>query len=150
MAIKNYTTGIKVEKTIAEIEQKLAQNGATHIYKIYENGIPKGLAFSILVNGSPLSFKLPMREDKILIVFKNSVKRKELPQRYAKDLEQARRTGWRILKDWIESQLALIEIDIAKAEEIFLPYLYDMATDETFFEKVERKGFSGLLEDNSN
>lgn len=144
--IKNYTTSIKIEKTIGEIEEKLAMFGANQIYKLYENKIPKGLAFTIIVNGDHIPFKLPMQEDKILSVFKNEVKKGNLPKRYANDIDQARRTGWRIIKDWIESQLALIEIEVAKPEEIFLPYIYDNRTNETFFEKVKKRGFNKLLE----
>lgn len=146
MAIKNYTTTIKIEKTIAEVEEKLAKFGANQIFKLYKEGIPKGLAFTLEIQGSPVPFKLPMREENILQIFKKEVSKGNLPRRYASDIEQARRTGWRIIKDWIESQLALIEIEFAKPEEIFLPYMYNSKNDETFFETIEKKGFTNLLE----
>jgi len=134
MALKNYTTSIKIEKTISEIEERLAKVGASHIYKVYENQIPKGLAFTLEIKGEPIAFKLPMREEQILLVFKNEVRIGKLPRRYHNDMDQARRTGWRIIKDWVDSQLALIEIEVARPEEIFLPYMYDSKNDETFFE----------------
>jgi len=145
MAIKNYTTGIRIEKTIGEIEQILSEHGAYRIMKMYDNGIPTAVAFSFILNQQEINFKLPMREDRIFQVFKNQSKQGKLPQRLC-NIEQARRTGWRIIKDWIDSQMALLEIEIVKFEEIFLPYIYDAKNDETMFEKMEAKKF--LLEDN--
>jgi len=146
MALKNYTTSISPEKTIGEIEIILSKHGASHIFKMYDNGIPKAVAFKMIINGQDISFKLPMEEDKILQVFKNAVHNKGLSKRYWEDREQARRTGWRIIKDWVDSQMALLEINVVKFEEIFLPYMYDANTDETLFQKLEKKGFNLMLD----
>ena len=146
MALKNYTTGIKIEKTISEIESILTSHGATHIFKMYdEKGNILAVAFKCIVNEQLIAFKLPMEDQKILQVFKNEHKQGKLPARYANDIEQARRTGWRIIKDWIDSQMALIEINIVKFEEIFLPYMYDEKKNETLFERLEKQNFD-LLE----
>lgn len=142
MALKNYTTSISVEKTMMEIEGILAKNGATHIYKMYNNqGIPVALAFKAIVADQMIAFKLPMEEDKILVVFKNAVHKKELPSKYFNDIDQARRTGWRIIKDWISAQMALLEIRVAKFEEIFLPYMYDEKQDKTLYQIMAEQKF---------
>ena len=57
--------------------------------------------------------------------------------------EQAYRVAWRNILDWVEAQMALLEIEMAKIEEIFLPYMVN-STGETFFERMEQRGF--LLE----
>ena len=57
--------------------------------------------------------------------------------------EQAYRVAWRNILDWVEAQMALLEIEMAKIEEIFLPYMVN-STGETFFERIEQRGF--LLE----
>lgn len=145
--IKNYTTSISIEKTIGEIEKILSDHGADSIYKRYENGVPVALAFNLIIDGNSISFKLPIEEDKILALFKDAVKAKKIPQRYANDYEQARRTGWRIIHDWVDSQMAIVEIHIAKMEQVFLPYLYDVEKDETLFQKFEKRGFAPMLED---
>lgn len=132
---------------MTEIEKILAQNGATHIFKMYnKEGTPTALAFKSLVGEQEIAFKLPMEENKIKMVFQNSVNRGELPRRYWDDLDQARRTGWRIIKDWIDSQMALIEINVAKFEEIFLPYMYDMKKDKTLYEIMAEQNFNMRLE----
>ena len=141
MPLKNYTTGISIEKTIMEIEKILAKFGAEHIHKIYNKEIPIGLAFEVVINEKPMGFKLPMKEEKIIEVFKKEVHNRNLPKRYWNDIEQARRTGWRIIKDWIDSQIALMEIELVKIHEVFLPYMYDNKTGKTLFELMEHKGF---------
>jgi hypothetical protein len=145
MVIKNYTTKISVEKTMMEIEKILSKYGATHIFKMYENGVPIALAFKCEVGNQSIPFKLPMEANKIMVVFKQAVKKGELPKRYFEDREQARRTGWRIIKDWVDSQMALITINVAKFEEIFLPYMYDEVNNQTLFQKMENNNFNMQL-----
>lgn len=51
--------------------------------------------------------------------------------------------AWRILKDWIEAQMTLLDIHMARFEEIFLPYI-ETQTGQTIYERLEEKQF--LLE----
>lgn len=51
--------------------------------------------------------------------------------------------AWRILKDWIEAQMALLDIEMVRFEEIFLPYI-ETAGGRTIYEKLEEQKF--LLE----
>lgn len=143
MALKNYTTTIAVEKTMMEIEQILAKFGATHIFKMYnEQKEPSAIAFKCIINEQEISFKLPMEEQKILQVFRIT---KGFPRNRC-NIEQARKTGWRIIKDWVDSQMALIEINVVKFEEVFLPYMYDALNNETLFQKLEKNNFNLSLE----
>jgi hypothetical protein len=32
------------------------------------------------------------------------------------------RTAWRIIKDWVQAQLALVEINMVTVPQVFLPY----------------------------
>jgi hypothetical protein len=148
--IKNFSTQISVEKTIAEIEFMLSKYGATKIMKEYDpDGHPITLIFGIMTDNGELPVKLPVRTEKILDVFKMQVSNRKLPRKFwsgdwAK--EQAGRVGWRIIKDWLDAQLTLIGIQMVKIEEIFLPYAYDSKTGQTLFQKMEEKGFAGYIE----
>lgn len=148
--IKNFSTQIAVEKTIAEIEFMLSKYGATKIMKEYDpEGHPVTLVFGIMTDRGELPVKLPMRTEKILEVFKMQVSNKKLPRKFwsgdwAK--EQADRVGWRIIKDWLDAQLTLIGIQMVKIEEIFLPYAYDSKSGQTLFQKMEERGFAGYIE----
>jgi hypothetical protein len=39
-----------------------------------------------------------------------------------KSREQAARVSWRILKDWVAAQMAIVEAGAAQLAEVFLPY----------------------------
>lgn len=56
--------------------------------------------------------------------------------------EQAERVAWRILKDWVEAQMALLDIEMVKLQEIFLPYIE--LNGKTIYQALEQKQF--LLE----
>lgn len=58
-------------------------------------------------------------------------------------LTQAERVAWRILKDWVEAQMALLDIEMVRFEEIFLPYI-ETKNGRTVYERLEEKQF--LLE----
>ena len=63
------------------------------------------------------------------------------------NIEQATRVGWRIIKDWLEAQLALFFLQMVKIEEIFLPYMYNDKTGQTMFQMLEKRDFKLQLED---
>ena len=120
MAIKNYTTTINVSKTIGEIQEILSKHGANAIMTEYSNGNVVGLSFKILTPRGELGIKLPSNTERVLQVLKNQ--RKNNSQ--VKDtFEQANRVAWRIIKDWIDAQMAVLETEMVEMEEIFLPYV---------------------------
>ena len=71
----------------------------------------KSLAFKYEMDGRELSFILPMNEDKLYRVFEKAYKNKEISLKDV-NITQLRMTGWRIIKNWVESQMALIEIEL--------------------------------------
>jgi hypothetical protein len=121
MAIKNYTTTIKAEKTITEIQQILAKHKAKAILTEYDNeGNVMALSFKVETKNGDVGIRLPVNTDKVLQVLKNQ--RKNNSQ--VKDTkEQAIKTGWRNIKDWIDAQMALIETEMVTIDQIFLPYI---------------------------
>ena len=119
MPILNYTTQISVDKTISEIQVALAKAGARAILVDYgDNGEIKSLAFKMVVNENEIAFKLPAEPDKIFTLLKTQ---RGVPKKL-QTMEQARRVAWRIIKDWVEAQLAIIETKMVKPDQVFLPY----------------------------
>jgi len=45
-------------------------------------------------------------------------------------MDQSRRVGWRIIRQWLEAQLAIVETQMVTIEQVFLPYflLLEVAT----------------------
>ena len=77
-------------------------------------------------------------------------KERVISKKFFNDLDQARRVGWRIIKDWLEAQMALNSLNMVKIQEIFLPYIIGI-DGKTLYEHIEQKGFKDyLLEDKQN
>lgn len=143
-AILNYTTSVDTQKTVAEIEQKLAEGGATKIMKEYESGQVSGVAFMLKIGAVEMPFKLPLRAEKVFEILEKQRRQGKLQPRFATK-DQACRIGWRILKDWVEAQLAIIQIGMASPEEVFMPYLYSYERNQTAFQIAQERGFAKLL-----
>jgi hypothetical protein len=136
MPILNYTTKIAPEKTAIEIQKKLVSAGARGIMTQFdENGVMIGITFQIDGPLGPLYYNLPANIDKVYVVLQNS----GIERRY-RNREQASRVAWRIIKDWIEAQIALVETEMVEMAEVFLPY---MQTDngETVYRRLENNNF---------
>jgi hypothetical protein len=52
--------------------------------------------------------------------------------------------AWRIVKDWLEVQLAMVQAGLVKFEQVFLPYAQDPKTGQTVYEQLKEKQFSSL------
>ena len=56
--------------------------------------------------------------------------------------QQAIRTSWRILKDWVEAQMALLETGMVTMDEIFLPYMFSRG--QTLYQALAAGEFKGM------
>ncbi len=108
MAILNYTTKIDHWKSIGEIQEKLSKRGAQNIVIDIRDELPQGVKFSILWHDRPCYFMLPCN---FLGVLKSLEKNKKVARSFCTK-EQALRVGWRIVKDWIDAQLAIVEAEV--------------------------------------
>lgn len=100
-----------------------------------DNGYIMSLSFQIDVNGQEFGFKLPCDWRPVLTILEDDVK---VPRSQVNQ-EQALRVAWRIVKDWVEAQLAIVETKMVKTEQVFLPYMmngnktiYDSMVDSKF------------------
>lgn len=115
-------------------------NGGISIY--YDGESITGLSFLIDTGVQQIPVKLPVKVDECLKVLKKE--KRENPRKQIKDTrEQAERVAWRILKDWVEAQMALLDIEMVRFEEIFLPYI-ETKNGQTIYERLEGEQF--LLE----
>ena len=117
--ILNYTTTIDPMRTAGEISGLLAAKGARSVNIDYNKGEPAALSFSIEAFNKLFAFRLPCNVEG----YEKAMNRNgQIPRQY-KTTEQAKRTAWRNLKEWVEVQLAFIEAQQAEMTEIFLPYI---------------------------
>jgi len=140
MAILNYTTKVNAERTAAEIQKLLVRHKAMAVLNEYENGIITHISFRVQTHHGVVSVRLPAHVDGVYKLLQRESIRKEY-----KTKERATWVAWRILKDWIEAQMALVEVEMASLEQIFLPYI-QTNTGETVYDKFLTGGFKALTD----
>lgn len=132
MALLNYTTTIGVYKTVGEIQEILVEHGARKIMSNYDDqGHIECLSFSIVTPNGERGVKLPANSKAIYEVLKQQKKSGKI--KINPDYAQAERVAWRIIKDWLEAQMAILESQMVQIEEIFLPYMINNK-GQTFFQ----------------
>jgi hypothetical protein len=141
--VKNYTSTVAASKSIQHIEDRLVTHGASNILKQYEDKCLMGIAFILNVNGKQIPFKLPAHIKNVEKQLRSEIKRPRSGT-MQNIKEQAERTAWKLLADWVDIQLSLVELQQIQFLEMFLPYVYDHQTQKTFFEKLEETGFKQL------
>lgn len=120
MPLLNYTTTVSVMRTIGEVQGLLVQAGARQIMAEYNPvGQPTAIAFLIHTIHGPRRFVLPVNSDHVASVLKRD---RHVPPRF-KTPQQAERVAWRIVKDWLEAQLAIIRTEMVTLDQVMLPYM---------------------------
>lgn len=137
MNIKNYTSNVESSKSMARIEELLVEIGATNINKQYQNKVCTGITFLLYDQQlqQTLPFHLSAQVEECFNILWKEIKR---PRPYTKEQlqKQAAKTAWKILSDWTEIQCSMILLGQAKPLQMFLPFMYDMKSSETLFDKV--------------
>lgn len=118
MPILNYTTTVPAARTVGEVQALLAGAGASAIMLKYEAGLPVALAFRLTTAGGEREFALPCRWREVQAV----LRKQRVEARFLQDAH-ALNVSWRILKDWVAAQLAIVQAGLVQADEVFLPYL---------------------------
>ena len=135
MAIANYSTTVAVHRSVNEIQQLLAANGAVSVMTDYRDGAPANISFVMLIANQPVSFRLTANEAGVLRAMQADPK---VPKSYRTEV-QALKVAWRILRDWVRAQLAIIEAGIVTLPQVMLPYAVT-GTGQTVFERLEEAG----------
>lgn len=128
MPVLNYTTSIAVTKTVGEMQTMLGKAGAARIAVDYVDGCPSALSFMLATPHGQRHFTLPVNIDAM-----HRLLRQEVKGRLA-EREQAERVAWRILKDWLAAQLALVATEMVGMDQVMLPYLQVEANGRTLYD----------------
>ncbi len=120
--LKNYTSDVPVSVTLGRIESVLIRVG----------GLPCGCR-RIVTQPLTRSGKTTRR---------NGPKGKK---RGKSSAQQAERTAWKLMQDWCEVQLSLIQVKQAEFLEVFLPFVWDGGSNQTFYNRIKGGGYKALL-----
>lgn len=123
MALLNYTTIIEPEQTIGEIQKMLSHYGVAAMMTEYDGPSVSAVSFKMLIDGKYISFKMPCNWRAVLQVFnEQGISVGKIKHKDKNMNNQAVRTAWRIIKVWVEAQLALVEVNMVTIPQIFLPW----------------------------
>ena len=136
MPIANYSTTVDALKTVGEIQGILVAHGARSILMNYgKDGSIESLSFIVETPYGDMPIRLPIDARAVLKVLEEE----RVPPRYA-NYPQAVRIAWRIVKDWVRAQMAILETEMVKMEQIFLPYMITK-NNQTLYESMVDRGF---------
>lgn len=131
-------------QSISYIERELVMNGARNIVKKYDD---KGRAIAVIFQlekyGIPqIPIFLPAKVEACEKILLESV-RKPQSGTLQRMKEQAERTAWKIVYDWVVIQMSMVRLGQAEMMEIFLPYA--MINDkQTFYQYMASNNFKML------
>jgi|WetSurMetagenome_2_1015567.scaffolds.fasta_scaffold266443_2 hypothetical protein len=138
MYIKNKSSKMKIQDIIAKITARLIQADANNIRQETSNQQVVGIYFTLDINGTTIQFKLPAKSEAVINAMLKDIKTKPHHAKYNEMVdrvkEQGEVTAWKILLDWVEVQLTMIQTESVEAAEIFLPFAYNPTLDKTLFQ----------------
>jgi hypothetical protein len=135
MSLKNYTSS--GNNTFEKIQKILTENGASKIMFDYKNGLLDAITFGLEIDGKNHAFKLPALIENVTEILYGGEDRYGREKKITElQREQAYKTGWANIRDWIDAQMALVKTKQAKIQQVFLPYII-MKDGRTLSEHVE-------------
>lgn len=126
-----------VERSVNLIERELVEAGASLINKVYSKGRLSGIQFQIeddKSTGHLIPVSLPARVEEVQAFF--------VSQKMRCDPEQAERTAWKSLLEWVQIQMSFVKMKRADFLEIFLPYVW--RGDRTYYQELKNGKFLAL------
>ncbi len=162
MILKNYTSDVPASVTINRIQNFLIKAGVASISMEYGlNGEIEALTFSIQVeaNKRPVAIRLPANtegaHEALWLDYLGGEKERSLDNgdrepgynsrkrtRRSAFKDQAERTAWRLVQDWIEVQLSMVQLKQADFMQVFLPYAWDGR--QSFYQRIKGDAFRML------
>lgn len=138
--IANYSTKVPATRTLTEIQKMLSKAGARRVLVDYdEDGEITGLSFQVQVQQGLVAFRLPANVEGVA----RALEQDGVSASYLRP-EHVRRVAWRIIRDWLRAQFALIEAQQATLAQVMLPYAITRS-GRTLSEEVEERGPHRLL-----
>lgn len=149
MAVLNYSTSISSQKTIGEMQAALAEAGASRIAVDYEGGTPSAVSFMLATPHGGRHFTLPVNVDamhRLLIAQDKAGKLRGGTKANRSSREQAERVAWRVVKDWLLAQLALVATEMVGLDQVMLPYLQIDSSGKTLYAAYQERESVAMLE----
>ena len=115
-----YTTVVPASRTAGEVVAMLGEHGAHAVGLTYSDRKPNGVNFLLDTPAGRAAFALPVDSAGMLRVLSKTGNPAVRPKH--RTPEHAERVAWRVVRQWLEAQLALVEAQLAKLDQVMLPY----------------------------
>ena len=137
--LKNYTSQAQMASIFSDINDSLASHGANRISMDFENHRATAIHFILEVQGGQATFRLPAHIENVVELVRRANETSHMAKLTGDRLiDQAYRTAWANIRDWVAAQMAMIDSMQAKTEEVFMPYLLvDEHQNRTLFEAYD-------------
>jgi hypothetical protein len=131
----NYTTTVSADKSAMECISILIKHGAKNVgMSLGEDRVPDGLDFVVSTPWGLQQYSLPINMSGTEKALKQAWRDGRIDPRFTSP-EHARRVAWRVIKDWLESQLALVEAGVADLPQVMLSFM-KVSPDQTMYQAV--------------
>lgn len=137
--LKNYTSEASEASIFGAIQRCLAQHNVKRVMIDNDSqGRAVAIEFILEVQGHALHYRLPARIENVTRLVRQSLAGAHRSMSDERVAEQAYRTAWANIRDWIEAQMALVDAEMVQVAEVFLPYLVNQ-NGMTYFEDFEQR-----------
>jgi len=132
------TTQISPQKSVNEIQELLVAYGATAILTEYDSGEVIAVSFKHRTGDIEIPYRLPSRWQEVKKLLAKA-------RRFSSNIDaEAKRIAWRQTRRWVEAQLAYVQTNQVKFEQVFLAYMQVGLGSETLYERLEGNRFKML------
>lgn len=146
--LKNYSTSVPAMESINQIQAILLSFGAKDIMMTADNNRKSviGISFTMDVLGKTVPFRIPVNVEKVQeYLYLEYMRSTSRPRKGKEDFySEAERVAWRINKDWIHSQISILETEQVPPFALLMG-LVMLDKDTTFFQAIEQGKFRNLL-----
>lgn len=139
----NYSTIIPAARTAQECVGMLMDHGAKRAGLVMEARKPAGVEFQIETRWGLRHYAVPVTVDATQAALVKAVKEGRVTNRVnLTSREHALDVAWRVLRDWLEVQIAMIEAGLADLERVMLSWQL-VAPGKDLFEALDEQ--QGLM-----
>lgn len=148
--VLNHTTSVGTERTVAEVHRMLADSGAAHVVTQYSGGLPVGVTIVLGAGSGSRAFRLPVRPEAMGRLLRREWEAgriRSTPRGGREALlsnAHAHRVAWRVVRDWLAAQLAIVAAEQAELEQVLLPYLLVDGDETTLYDRYLDQGRRAL------
>jgi len=134
----NYTTTVAADKTAHECLVTLGKYGAKRAGLAYgKDRVPMGISFVLDTRWGERGYEIAVNFDGTQSALRAAYRERKIERKYTEHAH-AQKVAWRVLKMWLESNLALVEAGQVDPERALFPYML-LAPEHTVFDEYDRQ-----------